>query len=796
MFRWYQNAAKCYVFLSDVSTTKQKADSECSELTWESDFRRSRWFTRGWTLQELLAPRAVEFYSREGKLLGEKRSLEQQLHQITGIAVPALQGAPLHEFGIEERLLWIKDRQTKRKEDKAYSLLGIFGIYMLANYGEGEENAFNRLQEEIHKQLNRSIHHQALVQREKEDLECIKSLRITDPNDDKRRIEDTKGGLLADSYRWILDNNDFRQWQHNEQSRLLWIKGDPGKGKTMLLCGIINELQKTKANSDPLSYFFCQAADSRINSAVAVLRGLMYMLVDQQPSLISHIRKKYDHAGKVLFEDTNAWVALCEIFTNILRDPSLKKTYLVIDALDECVTDLPKLLAFVAQHCSMSSCIKWIVTSRNWPDIEERLDQTGHKVKLRLELNAESVSAAVRIFIEWKVSKLAREKKYDKQTRDIVLEHLTSNANDTFLWVALVCQHLEKVPRRNVRAKLALFPPGLDLLYERMMQQIYNSDDADLYKHILASVAIVYRPVTLKELTSLVDMLEDMADDLETLREIISLCGSFLTIRQDTVYWVHQSAKDFLFTKASDKIFPSGTEKTHYIIFLRSLQVLSKTLRRDIYSLRAYGYPAEKVKQPDPDPLAASRYSCVFWVDHLCDWNPNFSTDHSADLLCGSDIDSFLRKRYLYWLEALSLCKSMSKGVVSMEKLKALIQRIAFKHELVELVRDAHRFIMAHKWVIENNPLQAYMSALIFSPTQSPIRQIFEKEVPDWIIAKPYTGDKWSACLQTLEGHSSSVNSVAFSHDSTRLASVSNDRTVKIWDPSSGDCLQTLEGHS
>ena len=127
---------------------------------------------------------------------------------------------------------------------------------------------------------------------------------------------------------------------NDQQSRLLWIKGDPGKGKTMLLCGIVNELTKSMAETDLLSYFFCQATDSRINYAIAVLQGLVYLLVDQQPSLIPYIRQKYDHAGKSLFEDANAWVALSEIFTNILQDPSWNSTYMIIDALDECIAEL------------------------------------------------------------------------------------------------------------------------------------------------------------------------------------------------------------------------------------------------------------------------------------------------------------------------------------------------------------------------------------------------------------------------------------------------------------------------
>jgi hypothetical protein len=321
---------------------------------------------------------------------------------------------------------------------------------------------------------------------------------------------------------------------------------------------------------------------------------------------------------------------------------------------------------------SVSSHVKWIVSSRNWPDIEECLERAGHKVRLCLELNAEPISTAVSIFIQHKVLQLAKRKKYNQKTRDAVLDHLSLHANNTFLWVALVCQNLEKIPRWNTIASLNVFPPGLDSLYERMMQQICNSDNADVCKRMLASIAIVYRPITLKELTSLVEMLDEMVDDLESLQEIISLCGSFLTIQENTVYFVHQSAKDFLRTKAFKEVFPSGREEAHYLIFSRSLQVMYKTLRRDMYSLCTLGYPIEQVKQPELDPLATSRYSCTYWVDHLCDWNPSSSTNQPVGLQDGGDVDMFLRKKYLYWLEALSLCKSMSEGVVSMAKLEDL----------------------------------------------------------------------------------------------------------------------------
>jgi len=150
MFRWYQNAAKCYVYLSDISTGKH---AQPSKLLWEPAFRQSRWFTRGWTLQELLAPRLVEFFSRDGQRLGTKDSLKEQIFKISGIPIEALEGN-LSRFSDTERMLWALSRETTIEEDQVYCLLGIFGIFLPLIYGEGKDYAFRRLQDEIDKRLS------------------------------------------------------------------------------------------------------------------------------------------------------------------------------------------------------------------------------------------------------------------------------------------------------------------------------------------------------------------------------------------------------------------------------------------------------------------------------------------------------------------------------------------------------------------------------------------------------------------------------------------------------------------
>ena len=203
MFGWYRGATKCYVYLADVSTRQQDiSDSPgwklvvrqggwftrgwtFQELTapaivrffskeserveekrflqqnvsdspgWKLAFRQSRWFTRGWTLQELIAPTIVEFFSKEGLRVGDKKSLEQEIHNITGIPLKALQGDPLSNFSVPERMAWIKRRDTKYEEDKAYSLFGIFDVHIPVLYGEGKQKAFDRLREKVDKDSRR-----------------------------------------------------------------------------------------------------------------------------------------------------------------------------------------------------------------------------------------------------------------------------------------------------------------------------------------------------------------------------------------------------------------------------------------------------------------------------------------------------------------------------------------------------------------------------------------------------------------------------------------------------------------
>ena len=152
MFQWYKKAKICYAFLPDVSPEPMlsPATPESSDSPVPSTFRNSKWFSRGWTLQELLAPRLVVFFNRAFQKIGTRHSLKQIITKITGIDTCYLleYGSDLRTASIATRMSWASNRQTSRVEDIAYCLLGIFDVNMPLLYGEGER-AFMRLQSVI-----------------------------------------------------------------------------------------------------------------------------------------------------------------------------------------------------------------------------------------------------------------------------------------------------------------------------------------------------------------------------------------------------------------------------------------------------------------------------------------------------------------------------------------------------------------------------------------------------------------------------------------------------------------------
>ncbi|KAI3539245.1 hypothetical protein CABS03_12327 [Colletotrichum abscissum] len=596
-----------------------------------------------------------------------------------------------------------------------------------------------------------------------------------DPHHEKDRIQNEKGGLLRDAYSWVLDHDSYGKWHKETHHKILWIKGDPGKGKTMLICGIIDELETDPTHT--LSYFFCQATETTLNNATAVLRGLIYGLAKRYSQVYRHIYDKYkDGGGKAAFEGDSAWGVMCSIMNAILGDPMMNGVLLIVDALDECVEGRQKLLDFICER-SQDSHAKWI-------------------------LNSDLVSHAVRMYIRRKVDKLAEKQPYhdDLKLRNHVEKYLNDNSSDTFLWVALVCNALrqDNIIRRNhvigPKGVLRTFPKGLDKLYKRMFQYISGAMDADLCKDVLAVTSILERSVTSLELCSIMGLSQHFDGKVETLQDAVRCCGSFLSLRDGTVYFVHQSARDFLLNKEEDtfaNLFPGGVEGLHWAVCLRSLDAISKVIRRNIYELEDVCIAQKDIIMPKPDPLASVAYSCAFWMKHLGE------SSTERDIKDYEFVNEFLRTNFLYWLEALALIGELPQAVQGIQKLQNVIRGkpVSKDESIANLVHDANRFLLYHREMIAEFPLQIYESALLFSPEESVVRKHFFKDhAPKWISIMPGLDLTWDTRLQSLTGHEFKAYTVVYSPNGQWILSGSEDGTVKLWQAESGHCEYTYGG--
>jgi hypothetical protein len=367
MYRWYQNAKRCYVFLSDVESDTLEGDGE-------SAFRKSRWFTRGWTLQELLAPHSVEFFSKDGARLGDKESLKHTIHEITGIPTEALLGSDLSEFDVAKRFSWAANRQTTEDEDGAYCLFGIFGVHLPLIYGEGKENALKRLKKQIENSsedaADASVNSTKTRSRSHEERlgKICSWLSAPDPSTNYHKAHKQR---QADTGLWLLESIKFTEWKEGAASRL-WLYGIPGCGKTILSSTIIENLLQ-HCHDDIImvtAYFYFDFNDAQKQDAELMLRSLLCQLLQR---LV------------VIPKGVDALFSSCE---NGRREPSLHAVlevtrqavqefthvYIVLDALDECTERivLMDLLETVAGW--QLDNLHLLMTSRKERDIERSLE--------------------------------------------------------------------------------------------------------------------------------------------------------------------------------------------------------------------------------------------------------------------------------------------------------------------------------------------------------------------------------------------------------------------------------------
>ncbi|KAJ9654851.1 hypothetical protein H2201_008925, partial [Coniosporium apollinis] len=389
---------------------------------------------------------------------------------------------------------------------------------------------------------------------------------LTDPVEDRRKLIDKKGSRVSGTCEWIRENEIYKSWLRS-RSQLLWLSGGPGKGKTMLSIFLAEELEQVARQPQDATFiqFFCDNKDEKRNTAIAILRGLVYQLLQKREKLISHILPTFKVQKEKLFTDSS-FGSLWTCFESMVCDASPGVVYCVIDGLDECSEAslevlLKRLRALFSPNANLSSAchLNLIAVSREQPDFVAR-ELLGFP-RIRLDPDADSyINSDIGKFITVKVDELARHRDYPPQLRSHVEDVFHKRAEGTFLWVGIVAKELERYTCDEVKDALDSFPPGLDELYGRMLLQI-PSRRRETTAKILRWVVIAVRPLTLLELSTAIGITAEASSGLsceEVMRAQVRNCGHLLTI-MDTpagqeVGLVHQSAKDYLLRETHDPI--------------------------------------------------------------------------------------------------------------------------------------------------------------------------------------------------------------------------------------------------
>ncbi|KAF7919155.1 uncharacterized protein EAE98_009475 [Botrytis deweyae] len=618
---------------------------------------------------------------------------------------------------------------------------------------------------------------------------CLHDLQCPDTLAVKSRLKENKDKLLYQSIDWILQDPQYISWKCGGDVSLLWIKGGAGKGKTMISIGLIERLSFPQDESTVVTYFFCQNADYELNTLQAIIKGLILQLVNQQKELIEYLRDHWDTRKERFNKEMTSWRTLWDIFYKMLYRCKCPKIYVIVDALDECqddgMADLLKLV--VRTGLDHPSKIKWLLTSRPLDSAEQELLVGREQVMISLELNSAHISQGVTTYIVNKVAELDRRNSYGSDLCQKIQNELTEKAEDTYLWVSLVCKRLESVHRENTLTTIQDLPPGLHLYYNRVLHELSKGQPAVVKgcMRLLRVMMLVYRPLNVVEVDSVLGLSKN-----DTAR-VLDRCASFLKVRGTDIKFVHQSARDYLAGENGRSILDTSELYGHNDIAVSCLSYLSQNLKTNLVDLPR---PDSTRKSIEGNQLMASLdYAATFWAQHLEGAREETPIQNSS--IEQGVVGTFLRSMFLEWLECLSLLDKLSRATEALKMLKDIAD-LEKNVSLSMLVQDATHFLSQHYRTIENWPLQIYNSAIAFSPETSIIRKSNLSKLPVWLRKLPQAEDSWASSIRTLTGYSDSIIAIAFSPDCKQIASGSDDKTIKLWDAITGNLRKIFIGHS
>jgi WD40 repeat protein len=606
--------------------------------------------------------------------------------------------------------------------------------------------------------------------------------------------------------------NNISDWVNSTDApRICLLMGVAGSGKSSIAMSVAGRFDGLGRLGSSFCFDRSHAAERRPNDLFSTIAHDLANLDAQRKTALWQVVQ-----GKRAVRTTHA---IAEQFDKFILLPAVDlmaigPILIVIDALDESGDRVAReaLLSTLGQGISrLPPNFRIFVTSRAEADIQDMFGNHQDVLCMHMDtIDQRSTNDDISLFVQ---SRLSKVKCLDQSLCTEWCHQLVKKAEGLFQWASTACLFIATAldPHKRLDAILSLAPQSdqqgfLDNLYHTILKDLLKLEtetSISCFKQALGMALGVMEPLPLASLERLSQTIDGPS------MEILCPLGSLVTgVTGDLapVRPLHTSFRDFLTNKEHGKEFfisTSAQDKDLALASLRAMRGLgfnichletSHLCNSQIHDL------AERIHKSIHPHLS---YSCQFFAVHL-------QATTFDDVICG-EVEEFFSKQLLYWLEALSLIKHVN---IATQALSAVCQWVEVRYyhpagvqelicssqthndQLAALAADARKFVNAFGSPISQSAPHIYLSALPFAPMDSLVSRTFLPKFSNTLSVTAGRAVGWPVIQYVLEGHISSVNSVAFSPDGKHVVSGSSEKTICVWDATGHVISGPLEGHT